>query len=125
MKRNTDLPVIQKTYDLILWFVPLLNRLPREHRYVLGERMMNGLYDLQEDLVRARYAKQKVALLEACNLRLEVLRQQTRLLLDFKLIEAQRFQYAAKLTNGVGVEVGGWIKQQKEIATPPVSVARP
>jgi hypothetical protein len=26
-----DLPIIQKTYDLIRWYVPILNRLPRDH----------------------------------------------------------------------------------------------
>lgn len=29
----TELPVIQHTYDLILWFVPILNRLPRDHKF--------------------------------------------------------------------------------------------
>ena len=27
--KDEELPIIQKTYDLILWYVPLLNRLPR------------------------------------------------------------------------------------------------
>jgi hypothetical protein len=27
-----ELPIIQATMDLIQWFVPLLNRLPRDHR---------------------------------------------------------------------------------------------
>lgn len=30
-KENAELPVIEKTYDLILWYVPLLSRLPRDH----------------------------------------------------------------------------------------------
>ncbi len=55
-----DLPVIQKTYDLIKWYVPILNRLPRDHRFLLGERIITGLYDLLEGLIQARYAKDKL-----------------------------------------------------------------
>jgi hypothetical protein len=32
MKR--ELPIIQKTYDLVKWYVPILNKLPREHKLV-------------------------------------------------------------------------------------------
>jgi hypothetical protein len=40
-----DLPIIQKAYDLIKWYVPILDRLPQRHRFTLGERIINGLYD--------------------------------------------------------------------------------
>lgn len=117
MKQSHELPVVERTRDLILWYVPVLNRLPRDHRNVLGERMMHGLYELLEMLTQARYAKEKIALLESCNLRLELLRQQTRLLVDFKLMDAQRFQHVARLTNEVGVSLGGWLKQQRHDET--------
>jgi hypothetical protein len=60
----SELPIIQKTYDLILWYVPLLNRLPRDHKFTLGDRLVKGLYDFLEGLIRARYARDKKALLE-------------------------------------------------------------
>ncbi len=82
-----DLPIIQKTYDLIKWYVPILNRLPRNHKFMLGDRMIAGLYDLLEGLIIARYAKEKLAQLESLNAKLDILRHQTRLLLDFELIK--------------------------------------
>jgi formylglycine-generating enzyme required for sulfatase activity len=33
-----ELSIIQKTYDLIKWYVPILNRLPRNHKFMLGDR---------------------------------------------------------------------------------------
>jgi hypothetical protein len=33
-----DLPIIQKTYDLLKWYVSILNRLLRDHKYMLGDR---------------------------------------------------------------------------------------
>jgi hypothetical protein len=108
-----ELSIVQKTYDLIGWYVPILNRLPRDHKFALGDRIVSGLYDLLEGLILARFAEKKLAPLQALNGRLDVLRHQTRLLLDFDLIAANRYQHAGKLINAVGVELGGWIKQQK------------
>jgi len=31
---ETELPIIQKNYDAILWFMPFLNRLPRDHKFI-------------------------------------------------------------------------------------------
>lgn len=46
-----DLPIIQKTYDLIKWYVPILNRLPRDHKFLLGNRMITELYNLLDILI--------------------------------------------------------------------------
>jgi hypothetical protein len=109
-----DLPIIQKAYDLVKWYIPILNRLPRDHRFTLGERMINGLYDLLEGLMSARYITHKLPLLEQLNHRLDLLRHQTRLLLDFSLIDTDRYEYIIKLLHEVGSELGGWIKQQRQ-----------
>ena len=108
-----ELPIIQKTYDLIKWYVPILNRLPRDHKFMLGDRIIARLYDLLEGLIQARYAKEKLTLLEPLNSSLDILRHQTRLLLDFELIKAERYEYASKLINEVGSDLGGWIKHKK------------
>lgn len=109
-----ELPIIQKTYDLIQWYVPILNRLPRDHRFQLGNRMVNGLYELLEELILARYQRHKLPQLERLNSKLDVLRYQTRLLLDFDLLSHKRYQYVGQLINGIGTDLGGWIRQHKE-----------
>jgi hypothetical protein len=107
-----ELPIIQKTYDLIQWYIPILNRLPRNHRFSLGERLITGLYDLLEGLIQARYSKNKLPQLNVLNTKLDILRYQTRILLDFKLISSQRYEYVAKQINSIGMDLGSWIKQQ-------------
>lgn len=109
-----ELPIIQKTYDLIKWYVPILNRLPRNHKFLLGDRMIAGLYNLLEELLKARYEQHKLSRLETLNSNLDVLRYQTRLLLDFELVSTDRYAYVAELMNGIGAELGGWIKQQRQ-----------
>lgn len=100
-----ELPIIEQTRDLILWYVPLLNRLPRDHRYTLGERIITSLYELLEELIRARYSKDKREQLEASNLRLELLRQQAHLLVSFKLIDGGQYKHVSQLFNAVGVSI--------------------
>lgn len=109
-----ELPILQKVYDLIKWYIPILNRLPRDHRFVLGERMMNNLYDLLDNLIQARFMKQKLEQLQQINTQLDILRYQTRLLHDFELISGRRYQYIHQQINGIGCDLGGWIKQQQE-----------
>ncbi|MBE9140830.1 diversity-generating retroelement protein Avd [Nodosilinea sp. LEGE 07088] len=120
-----DLPIIQKTYDLIKWYVPILNRLPRDHKFLLGDRITTGLYDLLEHLIQARYERDKLRRLEALNSKLDILRHQTRLLLDFELVADKRYEYVSDLLTSIGTDLGGWIKQQqhrkgRQIAKPKV-----
>jgi hypothetical protein len=72
--------------------------------------------NLLEDLLRARYMRRsggKLELLESINIRLEILRYQNRLLHDFALIKAERHETIARGLNGIGMELGAWIKRER------------
>jgi hypothetical protein len=112
-----ELPILQATTDLIRWFVPLLNRLPRDHRFALGDRIVSGLYDLMEGLVKARYSTVKVPKLEALAAQLDLLQLQTRLLHDFQLIDDRRYEHASRLLDGVGRQLTGWTNQRRRQET--------
>jgi hypothetical protein len=120
-----DLPIIQKTYDLIKWYVPILNRLPRDHKFTLGNRIITELYDLLEGLVQARYSQHKLPQLEALNSRLDLLRHQTRLLLEFELLAVKRYEYVGRLLNDIGSDLGSWIKQQRQNRNYPSTLKAP
>ena len=89
MDRAPELTVITKTCDLIVWSCQHTSRFPRNHRFVLGERIERHLYDLLETLIRARYTRQRQALLEQANLTLEVLRFQMRLAKDLQCLKVK------------------------------------
>jgi 23S rRNA-intervening sequence protein len=116
-----ELPIIQKTYDLIKWYVPIVNRLPRNHRFTLGERIIAELYGLLDGLIHARYSQDKLAQLQALNVRLDLLRYQTRLLLDFQLIATKRYEYISQRLHEIGVELGGWVRYCSGKASPQLS----
>ena len=96
MKKDQELIVITKTYDLILWSCNHTSRFPRNHRFVLGERIERNLYGLLETLIAAKYTKNRQRLLEEANLSLEVLRFQMRLAKDLQCLKVESYAFAAK-----------------------------
>ncbi len=111
-----ELSVIQKTYDFIKWYVPILNRVPRDHKFLLSDRIIAELYTMLENLIKAKYSKNKLDLLLQTNIQLEIIRYQTRLVYDFNLINTNRYEYINKQLLEIGMELGGWLKQQRQTA---------
>src|SRR5437868_1784447 len=56
---RSELIVITKTYDLILWSCNHTSEVPRNHRFVLGERIERNLYGLRKTLIAAKYTKDR------------------------------------------------------------------
>jgi hypothetical protein len=110
MAKEQELIVITKTYDLILWSCNHTSRFPRNHRFILGERIERNLYDLLETLIKARYTRQRQPLLTQANLTLEILRFQMRLAKDLQCLKTSSYAFAAKAIDEIGKLVGGWLK---------------
>ena len=102
--------VITKTYDFILWSCHHTGRFPRNHRFVLGERIERKLYDLLETLLEAKYTRQRQSLLQKANLQLEILRFQVRLAKDLQCLKLNSYAFASQALDEIGKLVGGWLK---------------
>ena len=107
MKKQDELVIITKTYDLILWSCNHTGRFPRQHRFVLGERLERSLYDLLETLIQAKYSRERTPLLNDANLKLEILRFQMRLAKDLECRQVKSYAFAAKQIDEIGKLVGG------------------
>ena len=108
-----ELSIIQKTYDLIIWYVPIINRLPKTHKFQIGDRLVNNLYNFLELLIIAKYASEKLNILESLNPKLDIVRYQNRIILDFQIINNKRYEYISQIITEIGKELGSLIKQQK------------
>ena len=116
---DTDLTIINATYEFVVWSCQHLAKFPRNHRYVLGARIESRIYDVLENLIQAKYSSDKVELLQQANVWLELLRFQFRLAKDLKCLSLESYGHSAKLINDIGVQLGGWMKQaQRRVATP-------
>ena len=114
MKKAEELTVITKTYDLILWSCNHTSQFPRNHRFVLGERIERNLYTLLETLIRAKYTKNRQRLLEEANLTLEILRFQMRLAKDLQCLKVNSYGFAARSIDEIGRLIGGWLRSRPE-----------
>jgi len=107
MKKTEELVIITKTYDLILWSCNHTSRFPRQHRFVLGERLERTLYDLLDTLIQAKYNRERTLLLNDTNLKLEILCFQIRLAKDLQCLQVKSYGFAAKQIDEIGRLVGG------------------
>lgn len=113
MAARDELPVIVKTYDLILWSCNHTARFPRNHRFVLGERIERRLYSLLETLLEAKYQRERVQLLETANRHLEILRFQIRLAKDLQCLKLSGYEFASRAIDELGRMIGGWARKGK------------
>ena len=112
--RQTELPAILKAYDLAREMTQRAQKLPRDVKFVLGDRMMTVTYDVLDALIEAKFSRSKKALLVRVNLLLERLRFQVRLCMDERLISVKQYEYVSGMIHELGSMVGGWIKSVKE-----------
>ena len=104
---------ITRTYDLLKWTIPQLQKFPREQKFLLGDRIENGLLDILELLVDANYSRKKIDQLRQANLRLEMLRFLFRISFELKYLNQRRYEHAASRLDEIGRMVGGWLRQQR------------
>ncbi len=109
--------LLTRTEDFIVWFAPHIENFPRNHKFLFGDRGVEILLDILEDLADAYYSKnkspEKLEKLERANLRLEKFRRLLSVCMRLKFINASQLGYASKRLHEIGSGLGGWIKQQK------------
>ncbi len=103
---NPELPVIQRTYDLLKRTSERVARFPRVHRDNLGALILSRLNDLFDLLLEAKYTRDRGALLDRANVLVEQLRFRVRLAFDLRCLRATSYGFAA----GELDAVGGWRK---------------
>jgi len=107
---KTEISALSKTYDLIAWMVPTLEKFPKSQRFLLGDRIQSVLLDILEHLIRAAYSKNKENALREANLKLETVRYLVRLTKELKYLSIKRYEFASRSINDIGAEIGGWLK---------------
>ncbi|MBT5231458.1 MAG: diversity-generating retroelement protein Avd [Methylococcales bacterium] len=106
-----ELPVFVDWMQFLDWFLPVTNKFPKSIRFTFSDRMQNLALDIVEDLVEARYTKNKKSILKRTNLRLEKLRILIRLSYQQKYIAHKQYEHANRAIYNVGKQIGGWMKQ--------------
>lgn len=104
---------VQDCRDLLLWMLPHLDKLPKNRRYTLGEKLENRILTILESLVTAAYAPNKRTFLFQANRDLEVCRHLWRLCDDLHIIPPGSYRHGGKLMLELGRQIGGWMKDSR------------
>ncbi len=110
-KAETELVIIEKTHELLVWTLKHIDKFPRNHRYGVGLRLEQRVTGILELLLRAKYSRNRSAELQNINLELEFLRFQYRAVKDIGCLSLESYGSAARFVNEIGKLLGGWIKQ--------------
>ena len=84
--KNTELKIIQDFYDFMLWMIKHIEKYPRHHRYSLGYAMENRMQKILELFLKAKYRREKKAILNDANIELEILRFHSRISMRLSVI---------------------------------------
>ena len=103
-------PIFTRTYDLLVWLIPLTVKFPRSQRFVLAEAVQRTALVLQEQLIEAASVEAPRPILRQADVTLTKLRFYLRLCKDLKLVSFEQYEHAASLVNEIGRLLGGWQK---------------
>ena len=104
--------LFQKSYDFILWLYPLINRLPKHHRTVLGRQIEELGLSILLHVLSANIARgnERKALQLLISEELDKLRILIRLTKDLRFISIKQYTYAAEKVNEIGKILFGWMQ---------------
>ncbi len=97
-----DLPIFVKWIDFIKWLLTTTDNFPKKVRFTFTERMNNLALSVVEDLIEARYTRNKTPILRRANLSLEKIRVLIRLSYEMKLISRKSYEFSSFSINEIG-----------------------
>ncbi len=106
-------PIFSRTYDMLLWLIPQVQKFPRVHRFGLAERITRKALDFQETLVAAVLHRgvSRRDLLDQADVQLAQLRYHIRLSHDLKLFSTGQYAHVSGMIVEIGRLLGGWKKK--------------
>ena len=105
-----DLTIFEKSYELILWIYPTVNKFPKSQRFILGQHIENTILKILEGIIEANQERNKFSYLKQVSIDLDKLRILIRLSKDFRFLSIRQYEFVANKVNEIGKMLGGWIK---------------
>ncbi len=108
-------PLFVKTYDFLLWLIPLTLKFPKSQRFLLAERLSRLALDFYDTILEAvMEPAQQAHTLRQADKQLTKIRLYIRLSYDLHCISLGQFEHASRLLDELGRLLGGWQRKQKQ-----------
>jgi len=102
-------PIFVKTYDFLLWLIPLTLKFPKSQRFLLAERLSKMALDFYDTILEAvMEPRRQDELLDGADKLLTKMRLYVRLSYDLKCISLGQLEHAARMMDEIGRLIGGW-----------------
>ena len=108
MKPSDELPVIREWYEFMTWMLPKINKFPRDQKFLLGDRLQTLMLDVLDDLIEAKFRRDRLPILDRINIDLEKLRFLLRLCHDLGHLTVKVVGDASEKLLHIGTQIGGW-----------------
>jgi len=104
--------IFQKIYDFLLWLYPLINRIPKSHRLILGRSIEEEGIKILLLSIEANKLKDnsRKIIQQQMSDELDKLRILIRLTKDLHFMSITQYQHAAEKINEIGKILYGWMK---------------
>ena len=109
-------PLFVKTYDFLLWLIPLTLKFPKSQRFLLAERLSGMALDFYDLIIAAVQQPQaKMGALDEADRLLTRIRLYLRLSHDLGCLSLGQFEHAARLMDELGRLIGGWKRKDSQM----------
>ena len=109
---DRDRPPVYTVWEEFLgWTLERTADIPKAQRFSFGQRIDAHTLDVMELIVQAIFSKEKAGLLDAANLKLEVLRVLWRTVQKRGWISLRQLHFVQEKIDEAGRMIGGWRKQ--------------
>ena len=116
-KPRTQSPIFVKTYDFLLWLIPLTLKYPKSQRFLLAEKTSKIALDFYDLILEGALAQTKdMGFFDNADLSLNKIRLYLRLSFDLHCLSMSQYEFASKSLDEIGRLLGGWkSKVQKSL----------
>jgi hypothetical protein len=102
-------PLFVKTYEFLLWLIPLTLKFPKSQRFLLAERLSGMALDFYDLIIAAVQQPQgQVQKLDEADRLLTKIRLYVRLSHDLECLNLGQYEHAARKMDELGRLIGGW-----------------
>lgn len=107
-----QLLIFQKVYDFLLWLYPIINRIPKSHRLVLGRELEQLAITLLISVVKANksYSTERSTLQQQISDDLDSIRILIRLTKDLKFMSVKQYTIGVEKINEIARMLTSWRK---------------
>ena len=107
-------PVIALRMEaLLVWLIERAAKFPRDHKFTVGDRLVEAALDVTEALVEASYKRDKDALLARASRGLVRARVLMRVARSLRLVSEKQHLFFVTESDEVGRMLGGWMRARR------------